>query len=281
MTNFNLKNLLKLFITASCFLFANLSTAQNFRILVTNDDGIESPLLISLAQALNELSNIEVVVSAPSENQSGSSHSSIGAPLTVRQANIEGIREAYSVSGRPADAVRFGLKEVGKTQSFDLVVSGINRGANVGDISHLSGTVGAAMEAVFQGVPSIAVSQEITGVDTADSIKFMTQLVPRYLADPIQEGTVISVNIPAGEHKGIAIRRMGDSYLGTQEYELVSQSNDGQVYERSIALQISENEDTDTFAYQQGYITVTPLKFDWTAYDSLQTIRDWNLELSD
>ena len=137
------------------------------------------------------------------------------------------------------------------------------------------------MEAVFQGVPSIAVSQEITGVDTADSVDFMTQLVPRYLADPIQEGTVISVNIPAGEHKGIAIRRMGDSYLGTQEYELVSQSNDGQVYERSIALQISENEDTDTFAYQQGYITVTPLKFDWTAYDSLQTIRDWNLELSD
>ncbi len=74
---------------------------------------------------------------------------------------------------------------------------------------------------------------------------------------------------------------MGDSYFGTQEYELVSQSNDGQVYERSIALQISENEDTDTFAYQQGYITVTPLKFDWTAYDSLQTIRDWNLEISD
>ena len=84
MTNFNLKNSLKLFITASCFLFANLSTAQTFRILVTNDDGIESPLLISLAQALNELSNIEVVVSAPSENQSGSSHSSIGGPLTVR-----------------------------------------------------------------------------------------------------------------------------------------------------------------------------------------------------
>ena len=281
MTNFNLKNCLKLFITASCFLFAMSSTAQNFRILVTNDDGIESPLLISLAQALSKLSNIEVVVSAPSENQSGSSHSSIGAPLTVRQVNIEGITEAYSVSGRPADAVRFGLKEVGKTQSFDLVVSGINRGANVGDISHLSGTVGAAMEAVFQGVPSIAVSQEISGVDTADSIEFMTQLVPRYLTDPIEEGIVISVNIPAGQHQGIAIRPMGDSYLGTQEYELVSQSNNGQVYERSISLQTSENENTDTFAYQQGYITVTPLKFDWTAYESIQTIRDWNLKLGD
>ena len=74
---------------------------------------------------------------------------------------------------------------------------------------------------------------------------------------------------------------MGDSYLGTQEYELVSQSNNEQVYERSISLQTSENESTDTFAYQQGYITVTPLKFDWTAYESIQTIRDWNLKLGD
>ena len=280
MTNFNLKNFLKIFITASCFLFSNLSTAQNFRILVTNDDGIESPLLISLAQALNELSNIEVVVSAPSENQSGSSQSSIGGPLTVMQAKIEGVTEAYSVSGRPADAVRFGLSQLGKGQDFDLVVSGINRGANVGDVSHLSGTVGAAMEAVFQGVPAIAVSQEINGVDTVSSTQFVTELVKRYMVDQIQEGTIISVNIPAGEHKGIAIRPMGDSYLDTANYELISTSDSGQIYKRNIALQVSENDETDTFAYQNGYITVTPLKFDWTSYESLEQIRGWNLELS-
>ena len=280
MTNFNLKNCLKLFITASCFLFAMSSTAQNFRILLTNDDGIESPLLISLAQALSELSNIEVVVSAPSENQSGSSHSSIGGPLTVRQAKIEGLTEAYSVSGRPADAVRFGLSQLGKGQDFDLVVSGINRGANVGDVSHLSGTVGAAMEAVFQGVPAIAVSQEINGVDTVSSTQFVTELVERYMVDQIQEGTIISVNIPAGEHKGIAIRPMGDSYLDTTNYELISTSDSGQIYKRNIALQVSENDETDTFAYQNGYITVTPLKFDWTSYESLEQIRGWNLELS-
>ena len=280
MTYINLKNFLKLFITASFFLFANLSTAQTFRILVTNDDGIESPLLISLAQALNELSNFEVVVSAPSENQSGSSHSSIGGPLTVRQTKIEGVTEAYSVSGRPADAVRFGLSQLGKGQDFDLVVSGINRGANVGDVSHLSGTVGAAMEAVFQGVPAIAVSQEINGVDTVSSTQFVTELVERYMADQIQEGTIISVNIPAGEHKGIAIRPMGDSYLDTTNYELISTSDSGQIYKRNIALQVSENDETDTFAYQNGYITVTPLKFDWTSYESLEQIRGWNLELS-
>ena len=280
MTNFNLKNCLKLFITASCFLFAMSSTAQNFRILLTNDDGIESPLLISLAQALSKLSNIEVVVSAPSENQSGSSHSSIGGPLTVRQTNIEGVTEAYSVSGRPADAVRFGLSQFGKGKDFDLVVSGINRGANVGDVSHLSGTVGAAMEAVFQGVPAIAVSQEINGVDTASSTQFVRELVARYMVDQIQEGTIISVNIPAGQPKGIAIRPMGDSYLDTNNYELINQGDSGQIYKRNIALQISENDETDTFAYQHGYITVTPLKFDWTSYESLEQIRGWNLKLS-
>ena len=280
MVNSNLKSTLKLLLLTNFLLLTHISNAQNFRVLVTNDDGIESPLLVSLAQALNQLSGVEVVVSAPSENQSGSSHSSIGGPLTVRQTKIEGVTEAYSVSGRPADAVRFGLSQLGKGQDFDLVVSGINRGANVGDISHLSGTVGAAMEAVFQGVPAIAVSQEISGVDTNNSTKFISQLVTRYIDAPFQEGIIISVNIPAGEHKGVEIRPMGDSYLDTTKYALVSEKTNEQIYERNIALQESKNTETDTFAYQHGYITVTPLKFDWTSYESIEQIRGWNLELT-
>lgn len=280
MVNFKLNKFLRLLLITNSIIFAQVSVAQNFRILVTNDDGIGSPLLVSLAQALNQLTNVEVIVSAPSENQSGSSHSSIGGPLTVKKSKIEGIKEAYSVSGRPADAVRFALGHLGNDRSFDLVVSGINRGANVGDISHLSGTVGAAMEAVFQGVPAIAVSQEIRGVDTSNSAKFITRLVSQYMNDPIQEGTIVSVNIPAGEHKGVAIRPMGDSYLDTSSYELVNENDNEQVYERRIALQMSENKETDTFAYQQGFITITPLKFDWTSYESLEKIQDWNLRLA-
>ena len=149
----------------------------------------------------------------------------------------------------------------------------------MGDVSHLSGTVGAAMEAVLQGVPAIAVSQEINGVDTASSTQFVRELVARYMVDQIQEGTVISVNIPAGQPKGIAIRPMGDSYLDTNNYELINEGDSEQIYKRNIALQISENDETDTFAYQHGYITVTPLKFDWTSYESLEQIRGWNLEL--
>ena len=279
MINFTVYKFLRLSLIINSIIFTQVTFAQSFKILVTNDDGISSPLLVSLAQALNELTNIEVVVSAPSENQSGSSHSSIGGPLTVKESKIEGINEAYSVSGRPADAVRFALSHLGNDKSFDLVVSGINRGANVGDISHLSGTVGAAMEAVFQGVPAIAVSQEIRGVDTSNSAEFVTQLVKHYMTDPIQEGTIISVNIPAGEHKGVAIRQMGDSYLQTSNYELVRESDTEQVYEREIALQKSENSETDTFAYQQGFITLTPLKFDWTSYDSFEQIEGWDLRL--
>ena len=279
MVNFTSNKFLRLLFITNSIIFTQISVAQNFRILVTNDDGIDSPLLVPLAQALNELPNVEVVVSAPSENQSGSSHSSIGGPLTVKESKIEGINEAYSVSGRPADAVRFALGVLGNDKSFDLVVSGINRGANVGNISHLSGTVGAAMEAVFHGVPAIAVSQEIRGVDTYNSTQFITQLVKHYMTDPTQEGTIISVNIPAGEHKGVAIRPMGDSYLQTSNYELVRESDNEKVYEREIALQNSENSETDTFAYQQGFITLTPLKFDWTSHESFEQIETWDLRL--
>ena len=135
------------------------------------------------------------------------------------------------------------------------------------------------MEAVFQGVPAIAVSQEIRGVDTSNSTQFITQLVKHYMIDPIQEGTIISVNIPAGEHKGVAIRPMGDSYLQTSNYELVGESDNEKVYEREIALQNSENSETDTFAYQQGFITLTPLKFDWTSHESFEQIEAWDLRL--
>ena len=94
MVNFNLKNFLRLLFIPNSIIFAQVSVAQNFRILVTNDDGIGSPLLVSLARALNQLKNVKIVVSARSENQSGKSHSSIGCPLTVKQSKIERIKEA-------------------------------------------------------------------------------------------------------------------------------------------------------------------------------------------
>ena len=273
----------KLLLLASLILNLINSTAviaQNYRILVTNDDGIDSPLLVPLAQELSRLSGVEVVVSAPHENQSGSSQSSIGNPLLVERVAIEGISAAYSVHGRPADAARFGIVELGKEQGFDLVVSGINRGANVGDVSHLSGTVGAAMEAIYQGVPAIAVSQEVYDVDTAASARFVAQLVALYKDQGAPEDIVISINIPAGELVGVAVRPMGDSYLQTSAYHLERENEARFSYERELIRVETDNPMTDTYAYQQGYVTITPLKFDWTAHEFLDQVRNWDLQLT-
>ena len=160
--------LLVIFLQASSYV-----AAQPYRILLSNDDGISSPLLHILKQELAALPGVEVVVSAPAENQSGSSHSTEGGTLIVERIYQDGELPGHSGAGKPSDAVRFGLVELGKDVPFDLVVSGINRGANVGNISHLSGTVGAAMEGLLQGVPAIAVSQDITDVDTVSSARLL------------------------------------------------------------------------------------------------------------
>ena len=117
MANFKFNKFLRFLLITNSLIFTQISVAQNFRILVTNDDGIGSPLLVTLAQALNQVPNVEIVVSAPSENQSGRVIP-VSAPLTVKESKIEGVKEAYSVSGRPADAVRFALAYLGNDRSL-------------------------------------------------------------------------------------------------------------------------------------------------------------------
>lgn len=266
-------------VTGLFFLSSGLS-AQTYRILLTNDDGIDSPLLHTLHQELSSLENVEVVISAPNDNQSGSSQSSIGS-VTVDRYQHDGSFFGYAVHGRPADAVRFGIKELGKEQAFDLVVSGINRGANVGDVSHLSGTVGAAMEGLYHGLPAIAVSEHPESGNTATTAKFTARLVDRYRRLGAPQGTLISINVPAGELKGVAVRPMGDSYLQTGSYRRIQQNGDSTDYQGVRLIVQSENSATDTYAYQQGYISITPLKFDWTDYELLDEINSWNLQLTD
>lgn len=265
-------------LTTLCICSASLS-AQTYRILISNDDGIDSPLLAALQQELAKLPNVDVVVSAPNDNQSGSSMSSIGGPTVVDRYYRDGSFFGYAVHGRPSNAVMFGLQVLGRDDAFDLVVSGINRGANVGDVSHASGTIGAAMRALYLGVPAIAISQEVEGVNTEASAKFAAQLVVRYQRQGAPEGVLISINIPAGELRGVAVRPMGDSYLQTGSFELIDESGNRQTYERERIRVPSTDESTDTYAYQQGYITLTPLKFDWTAHELIDEVKSWDLQL--
>ncbi|HBW84469.1 MAG TPA: 5'/3'-nucleotidase SurE [Gammaproteobacteria bacterium] len=259
--------------------FCYNASSQDYRILVTNDDGIESPLLHNLVANLALMNGVEIVVAAPNENQSGSSQSSIGGPLVVEELSMEGATEAYSISGRPADAVRFAVVQLQHNDKFDLVISGVNRGANVGNVSHLSGTVGAAMEGVYHGLPAIAVSQEVTGVETGASAKFILQLVERYRTFGAPQGVVMAINIPSGDLKGVAVRAMGDSYLMTDSYSLNGDSEGKAYFEPERRRTQSTRDFTDTYAYQHGYITVTPLDFDWTAYSLIEDIESWGLGL--
>ncbi|MDB9968234.1 5'/3'-nucleotidase SurE [Gammaproteobacteria bacterium] len=258
--------------------FSGLASAQSYRVLLSNDDGIESPRLHALHAALSRLQGVEVVVSAPDVNQSGSSQSSIGS-ITVDNFEQGGRFFGYAVHGRPADAVRFGIKELGKDQPFDIVVSGINRGANVGNVSHLSGTVGAAMEGLYHGLPAIAVSEDPNSENTAITAKFTADLVDRYRSLGAPSGTMISINVPAGELKGVAVRPMGDSYLSTARYDPTVRDSMTTDYESVRMIVDSEDPTTDTYAYQQGYISVTPLKFDWTDFEMLDKVESWNLQI--
>lgn len=270
----------KLVAALVCLLPIVAAAAEPYRILVSNDDGINSPLLHALSEGLATLPGVEIVVSAPDENKSGSSQSTDGGPRTVREVSLDGQHYGYSVDGRPADAVRFGLLHLGKEAPFDLVVSGINRGANVGDVSHLSGTVGAAMEAVMQGVPAIAVSQDTAGVDTAVTVALTKKLVARYKNEGAPVGVVLSLNVPGGELKGVAVRPMGEAYIAGTPYTLSGRTGELSTYESGYAPQRAKDPASDTYAYQNGYATLTPLKFDWTAHELIETVESWGITLS-
>ena len=257
--------------------FASISWAQGYRILVTNDDGVDSPLLATLVDELRTLG--EVVVSAPRTNQSGSSQATTGGSLRVERILRDGQFFGYGVVGTPADALRYGLLVLGKDSPFDLVVSGINNGANVGKVSHMSGTVGAAMQAVYLGVPAIAVSQDTSGVDTSVTARLAAQVVSRYMAEGAPSGVVVSINVPRGNLKGVAVRPMADAYLAAGQYELTSDTPEALEYERTRSTELSQNTASDTWAYQNGYATVTPLRLDWTDYELLGQLPSWQLSL--
>ena len=270
-----------LFALLSCVLvFSTPADAQSYRVLLSNDDGIESPLLSALKREIESLPGVEVVLSAPHENRSGASQATGPNRLTVDRVYRDGSLFGYAVHGEPAEAVRFGIMMLAGDRGFDLVVSGINRGANVGNVAHHSGTVGAALEGLYQGIPAIAISQNSRGVDTEASVKFSASLVQRYQREGAPPGIVLSVNIPRGELKGVEVRPMGDSYLQTIGYEIQSESENSTNYQRQRGVVRSTDSSTDTFAYQDGYVVITPLKLDRTDYESISEVESWDLRLN-
>jgi 5'-nucleotidase len=246
------------------------------RILVVNDDGIGSEGITVLARALQTLGEVTVV--APDGDRSGTSHS-ISVDKAVRsQAMPEGDLRRFACSGTPADCVLLGVNELCGGRP-DLVVSGINRGANLADDVNYSGTVAAAVEATIVRIPAIAVSlvsswpkhDPVHHWDVAATVA--RQLATDVLREPLPPGTYLNVNVPnLAELRGIRYTR-----LGRKQYaERLARVDDDEpgtgaayfwVWDMS---HLGGGDDTDTVAVDAGYASVTPLRIDRTDEIALQ-----------
>jgi 5'/3'-nucleotidase SurE len=270
---------LLLVLVAACCASAE-TPDRSLRILLTNDDGHDAPGLGVLRAAL-EADGHDVVVVAPSENQSGSSVSYTSrGKLTWHQVDPKRI----AVDGTPADCIRLAVS-VFLEEPVDLIVSGINFGQNVGSGTVSSGTVGAAITGASYGIPAIAVSQAVDANDLARTVQYfpdaaaMTVALVRELADwnrapLLPSGTVLNVNHPprkAADVEGLKLTRQGRSTLYTLVYE---EQEDG-----SLTMDYAPNpaEETvdgaDTTALAAGFVTVTPLEGSWTAEGAFDALR--------
>ncbi len=241
-------------------------------ILVTNDDGIESEGLKRLVEALEELDRVSVC--APHTERSAVSHA-----LTLhRPLRAESVKENWwAIDGTPTDCMLLAIKGLVETRPR-LVVSGVNRGVNLGDDVIYSGTVAGAVEATLQGIQSIAISLE--GRDNFDfgpSAKFAKHLAESVLENPLPEGLFLNVNVPrTAERNGY---RWEATRLGRRVYKTdveVRKDPRGMTYYWIGGQEPDrvEEPDTDLDCVARGIISVTPLNLDFTAYQAIDELKD-------
>ena len=242
------------------------------RILVTNDDGVQSPGLSAVAEALSRLGEVTIV--APLGETSA-----IGHALTLHNPlRLERVRDrVFAVNGTPTDCITLGVFTVLRGVP-DLVVSGINRGLNIGDDVTYSGTVAAALEAALLGVPGVAVSADKHdgGWDFSVAARIATELAERVLERGLPPRVLLNVNVPQGHPAGIRVTVQGRRNHSTS----VSERTDvrGRPYYWIGLSEDSWHADgkSDHRAIAEGFVSVTPLQADLTAYDAL----DYAEELS-
>jgi 5'/3'-nucleotidase len=244
-------------------------------ILVTNDDGFAAPGLHVLARELGAVG--EVTIIAPDREQSASSHAlTLHRPLRV---NRQGER-LYSVDGTPTDCINLGILNLLSNRP-SLVVSGINRGMNLGDDITYSGTVAAAFEGTLLGVPSFAVSQEV--VDGEGSFeaaaRFAATLARRILERPLPPGTLLNVNVPKCSPKGSRLTRQGRRTYHQGVVERTDPSGRQYYWLGGIPPRWDEDPESDFAAIREGYVSLTPLHLDLTHYPLLSELQRAGLEL--
>ncbi len=250
-------------------------------ILVTNDDGVLAPGLLALAQEMRHLGKVTIL--APDRNWSGSGHvKTLDRALRMREFHLEDGSQAFASDGAPSDCVALAMLGYFK-EKFDLVVSGINVGANLGHDVTYSGTVTAAMEAVIAGVPGIAVSLEVPeghvgAIDFQPAANAASIVVQNVIAKGLPAETLLNINVPflnAEDIHGFRITRQGLRVYHSRLDERIDPRGRPYYWIGGDAPTGVSESGTDVGALAEGYVSVTPLQLDLTAYRAISDLNTW------
>ncbi len=242
-------------------------------ILISNDDGVHAPGLTYLANALGKIADIIVV--APDRNRSGVSNSlTLEHPLRV----VTTSNGYFSVNGTPTDCVHLAVTGLLKERP-DMVVSGINEGSNLSDDVLYSGTVAAATEGRFLGVPAIAISLAGPRCEHYDTAAAIAKLLVEHLrTQPLTSDTVLNVNVPDlpfSELKGIQVTRLGTRHIAEPTIKALDPRGRKIYWVGPPGLEQDAGPGTDFYAVNSGYVSITPLHFDLTHYKVLDELSNW------
>ena len=251
-------------------------------ILVTNDDGVNAPGLFALVQEMHKLGNVTVL--APDRNWSGGGHvKTLDRALRVKEVRLADGTQAFASDGAPSDCVALATLGYFK-EPIDLVVSGINAGANLGHDVTYSGTVTAAMEAVIAGVPGIAVSLEtldghIGDIDYGPAARAASKVVRQVIENGLSHEILLNVNVPflADEKiRGVVLTRQGLRVYHSRLDERIDPRNKPYYWIGGDAPTGVPERGTDVGALAEGFVSVTPLQLDLTAYRALTDLNTWH-----
>ena len=243
------------------------------RILVSNDDGYFAPGIAALAEALGTLGDVTVV--APERDRSGASNSlTLDRPLSLRRT----ANGFFHVNGTPTDCVH--LAVTGMLDHLpDMVVSGVNHGANMGDDTVYSGTVAAATEGFLLGVPSIAVSLvSKSAADFSAAARVARDLAERFMRDPFPQPMLLNVNVPDVAYErlqGVKVTRLGKRHKAEPVVRSVTPRNETVYWVGAAGGAADAGEGTDFHAVANGYVSVTPLQIDLTHTGQIAPVFDW------
>ncbi len=249
------------------------------RLLISNDDGISAPGIQVLSERMKSLGKVTIV--APDQNRSGASNSlTLESPVRLRKTG----ERTWSVSGTPTDCVHIALTGLLKKDP-DMVISGINAGANLGDDVIYSGTVAAAMEGRFLGLPAIAVSLVFSGrpehySTAAEAVAF---LVGRLRLDPLPADTILNINVPDlpwEQIKGFEVTRLGHRHRAEPVVQTTDPRGQPMYWIGPAGPGQDAGPGTDFDAVRRGYISITPIHVDLTRYQALEQVSGWVSEIA-